>query len=93
MVSSSNCLTLMESCGKWNEDLFISTTMPSLEVGTVGGGTRLRGQKACLQLLGVHGSAMNSPGENASSLAEIVCASVLAGELSRIASLTHDSEK
>ena len=93
MSSSSSCLTHMETCGENNDDLLVICTMPSLMVGTVGGGTGLRGQKACLQLLGVHGAALNSPGENACSLAEIVCASVLAGELSRIASLVHDSEK
>ncbi|GCB67286.1 hypothetical protein scyTo_0010232, partial [Scyliorhinus torazame] len=30
-VSSSNCITLMESTGMCNEDLYISCTMPSIE--------------------------------------------------------------
>jgi hydroxymethylglutaryl-CoA reductase (NADPH) len=34
-------------------DLYISCTMPSIEVGTVGGGTHLPAQSACLDLLHV----------------------------------------
>lgn len=33
-----------------NGDLRVSCTMPSLEVGTVGGGTVLSAQKACLEV-------------------------------------------
>ena len=49
-VCSSNCLTLMEGTGDNNEDLFISVTMPTIEIGTVGGGTVLPAQAACLQV-------------------------------------------
>uniref|UniRef100_A0A8C7Z0E5 3-hydroxy-3-methylglutaryl coenzyme A reductase n=1 Tax=Oryzias sinensis TaxID=183150 RepID=A0A8C7Z0E5_9TELE len=37
-VGSSNCITLMEPSGPMGEDLYISCTMPSIELGTVGGG-------------------------------------------------------
>lgn len=37
-VTSSNCITIMEPCGERDEDLLISCTMPSVEIGTVGGG-------------------------------------------------------
>jgi len=47
VVESSNCLTWMECMG---EDLYISCTMPSLEVGTVGGGTFLDAQSTCLKV-------------------------------------------
>ncbi|KAF4098966.1 hypothetical protein G5714_020996 [Onychostoma macrolepis] len=86
-VGSSNCITLMECVGMDGEDLYVSCTMPSLELGTVGGGTGLPAQHACLQMLGVHGSSDLCPGENSRTLARIVCATVLAGELSLMAAL------
>uniref|UniRef100_A0A8C0IQC4 3-hydroxy-3-methylglutaryl-coenzyme A reductase n=1 Tax=Chelonoidis abingdonii TaxID=106734 RepID=A0A8C0IQC4_CHEAB len=86
-VGSSNCITLMESTGPTNEDLYISCTMPSVEIGTVGGGTNLLPQQACLQMLGVQGASQENPGENARQLAKIVCATVMAGELSLMAAL------
>uniref|UniRef100_A0A3Q3MMM3 3-hydroxy-3-methylglutaryl coenzyme A reductase n=1 Tax=Mastacembelus armatus TaxID=205130 RepID=A0A3Q3MMM3_9TELE len=86
-VGSSNCITLMEASGPAGEDLYISCTMPSIELGTVGGGTNLPPQQACLQMLGVQGASQDCPGENACQLAKIVCATVLAGELSLMAAL------
>lgn len=61
--------------------------MPSIEVGTIGGGTVLEPQSACLDLLGVRGAHPSHPGENARRLARIVAASVLAGELSLCSAL------
>lgn len=86
-VGSSNCITLMEPYGLDGEDLYVSCTMPSIEIGTVGGGTQLAGQSACLDIVGAKGPHPDSPGENASKLARIVCASVLAGEVSLLAAL------
>uniref|UniRef100_A0A8C4ITM0 3-hydroxy-3-methylglutaryl-coenzyme A reductase n=1 Tax=Dicentrarchus labrax TaxID=13489 RepID=A0A8C4ITM0_DICLA len=86
-VGSSNCITLMEASGPTGEDLYISCTMPSIELGTVGGGTNLPPQQACLQMLGVQGASQECPGENARQLARVVCATVLAGELSLMAAL------
>ncbi|ETE58948.1 3-hydroxy-3-methylglutaryl-coenzyme A reductase [Ophiophagus hannah] len=88
-ITSSNCITLMESTGPINEDLYISCTMPSIEIGTVGGGTNLLPQQACLQMLGVQGASADNPGENARQLAKIVCATVMAGELSLMAALAE----
>ena len=48
-------MTHAKLCGENDEDLYVSCTMPSLEVGTVGGGTTLSGQASCLSLLGVKG--------------------------------------
>src|SRR4051794_17603887 len=62
--------------------LNISVSMPSIEVGTIGGGTILEPQGAMLDLLGVRGAHQTDPGENARRLARIIAASVLAGELS-----------
>lgn len=84
-VESSNCLTMMEPHG---EDLLISVTMPSIEVGTVGGGTHLPAQNACLQMLGCDGPNYEKPGANAEQLARVVAGTVLAGELSLMSALT-----
>ncbi len=67
-------------------DLYISVTLPSLEVGTVGGGTRLPTQREALAILGCEGSG-DPPGTNAKKFAEIVAAAVLAGELNLLAAL------
>lgn len=40
----------MEPSGPDGQDLYISCTMPSIELGTVGGGTNLPPQQACLQV-------------------------------------------
>ena len=64
--------------------------MPAIEVGTVGGGTALQSQAACLNLLGVRGAAADSPGAHAQQLARVVCATVLCGELSLMAALSSN---
>lgn len=87
VVEGCNCMTLMETCGPDNEDLHISCTMPAIEVGTVGGGTILPTQGACLDMLGLRGAHPEKAGGNATQLARIVCATVLAGELSLMAAL------
>ena len=65
----------------------MSVTMPCIEVGTVGGGTALPAQSACLDMLGVRGPNREQPGQNAQQLARIICAAVMAGELSLCAAL------
>lgn len=59
-----------------NGDLYLSVTLPSLIVATYGGGTGLPTQKECLDLLGCYGKG------KANKLAEIVAATVLAGDIS-----------
>lgn len=71
----------------YNGNLQISVSMPSIEVGTIGGGTVLEPQSAMLDLLGVRGAHPTNPGDNARKLARIVCAGVLAGELSLCSAL------
>ncbi|KAH8920609.1 reductase [Atractiella rhizophila] len=85
-VESSNCMTLMEGING-GKDLLITCSMPSIEVGTVGGGTILGPQQAMLDLLGVRGSNDEMPGENARRLARVICAAVMAGELSLMSAL------
>ncbi|XP_024990755.1 3-hydroxy-3-methylglutaryl-coenzyme A reductase 3-like [Cynara cardunculus var. scolymus] len=86
-IESSHCITMMEAVND-GKDLHASVTMPSIEVGTVGGGTQLASQAACLNLLGVKGANKESAGSNARRLAKVVAAAVLAGELSLMAALT-----
>ncbi|MEM0444437.1 MAG: hydroxymethylglutaryl-CoA reductase (NADPH) [Nitrososphaerota archaeon] len=83
VVESSSCITMVEAV---EEGVYVSVTLPSLEVGTVGGGTWLPAQKAALDLMGVAGPG-DPPGTNALKLAEIVASTVLAGEVSLIAAL------
>lgn len=62
--------------------------MPSIEVGTVGGGTFLPAQSSCLDILKAKGPSPGNPGDNADRLARIICGTVLAGELSLMAALS-----
>jgi hydroxymethylglutaryl-CoA reductase (NADPH) len=72
-----------------DEGLYISVFLPSLEVGTVGGGTGLPTQREALALLGVAGPG-NPPGTNALKFAEIIAAAVLAGELNLLIALARN---
>ncbi|CAJ0548627.1 Ff.00g022400.m01.CDS01 [Fusarium sp. VM40] len=84
VVESANCITIMKNL---RGSLQISVSMPSLEVGTLGGGTILEPQSAMLDLLGVRGSHPTNPGDNSRRLARIIGAAVLAGELSLCSAL------
>ncbi|RYP49264.1 hypothetical protein DL768_004987 [Monosporascus sp. mg162] len=84
VVEGSNCITVMKNL---RGSLQISVSMPSIEVGTIGGGTILEPQGAMLDLLGVRGPHPTTPGENSQRLARIVAAAVLAGELSLASAL------
>lgn len=86
VVESASCMTIMEPEND-GKDLYVSVNMPSLEVGTVGGGTNLQSQSACLKMLNVKGASDRNPGENAETLAKIIASTVLAGELSLMAAL------
>jgi hydroxymethylglutaryl-CoA reductase (NADPH) len=59
-----------------NGDFYASVTLPSLIVATYGGGTGLATQRESLELLGCYGTG------KVRKLAEIMAATVLAGELS-----------
>jgi len=59
-----------------DNELYWSMTLPSLIVGTYGGGTGLATQRECLEMLDCYGSG------KANNLAEICAATVLAGETS-----------
>ncbi|HXD33073.1 MAG TPA: hydroxymethylglutaryl-CoA reductase [Pyrinomonadaceae bacterium] len=65
-------------------DLYASVTLPSLTVGTVGGGTGLGTGSECLEMLGCSGSG------GSIRFAEIVGATLLAGELSMGSAIASD---
>jgi hydroxymethylglutaryl-CoA reductase (NADPH) len=62
-------------------DLYVAVTLPNLIVGTVGGGTGLPSQQACLDILGLAG-----PG-HARALAEVTACLCLAGEISIVGAI------
>lgn len=88
VVASSSCLTFMEAIND-GADLYVSCTMPSIECGTVGGGTGLAPQRACLEMLIAPSTTPRTPGEDAARLARILASVVMAGEVSLLASLTE----
>ncbi len=75
VVEGSMCMT---TCENVDGDLYIAVRMPSVEIGTVGGGTRLPTQIAALQMIDCLGEG------KARKLGEIVAVTVLAGELSTL---------
>jgi len=83
VVEGSNAITTVEDRG---DELYASVNLASLEVGTVGGGTKLPTQREALDVLGVRGGG-DPAGSNADALAEIIAAGALAGELSLLAAL------
>ena len=83
VVEGSNAITTIEDRG---DSLYASVSIASLEVGTVGGGTKLPTQAEALDVLGVRGGG-DPAGSNADELAEIITVGALAGELSLLAAL------
>lgn len=75
---SMNVTTVEED----EKGVYISVYLPDLVVGIVGGGTGLATQSEALSILRV---------KNSQELAEVIGASVLAGELSLLASLAENS--
>ncbi len=84
VVEGANAITTAETTPEG--DLYCSVSLASLEVGTVGGGTRLPTQAAGLEILGVRGGG-DPAGGNADALAEAIAVGALAGELSLLAAL------
>jgi hydroxymethylglutaryl-CoA reductase (NADPH) len=69
------------------EGVEISLVMPSIVCGTIGGGTHLPTPKNGLAMLGLMPDVDN-PGHSSLAFAEIIMATVLAGELSLLAALS-----
>src|SRR6056297_3197039 len=83
VVEGSNAITTVEVR---DDGLYASVNLASLEVGTVGGGTKLPTQREALDVLGVRGGG-DPAGANADALAEIIAAGALAGEINLLAAL------
>ena len=88
IVESSSGFTVVDA--KEN-GLYCSLTLPSLEVGTVGGGTGFGTAKECLEMIQCAGSGKKG-GENAKKFAEIICAAALAQDLNLLCTLARDFE-
>jgi hydroxymethylglutaryl-CoA reductase (NADPH) len=84
VVEGANAITTAEATPEG--DLYLSVSLASLEVGTVGGGTKLPTQAAGLDILGVRGGG-DPAGSNGDALAEAIAVGALAGELSLLAAL------
>ncbi|MCX6689586.1 MAG: hydroxymethylglutaryl-CoA reductase (NADPH) [Methanoregula sp.] len=82
-IDGATCMTTIDLAPT---GAYVAVTLPSLPVGTVGGGTGVGTQQECLKMLGVAGGG-DPPGANAKKLAEIIATGVLAGELSLIGAL------
>jgi len=65
-------------------DLYISVKLPNILIGTVGGGTALGTQRECLEIIGCHGKGKSK------KFAEIIAATLLAGEIGICAGITSD---
>jgi hydroxymethylglutaryl-CoA reductase (NADPH) len=83
VVEGANAITTVEVR---DEGLYAGVSLASLEVGTVGGGTKLPTQSEGLDVLGVRGGG-DPAGENADALAECIAVGALAGELSLLSAL------
>lgn len=84
VVEGANAITTAEVTD--GGDLYVSVSLASLEVGTVGGGTKLPTQAEGLEVLGVRGGG-DPAGANADALAEAIATGALAGELSLLSAL------
>lgn len=83
VVEGSSCITTVD---RQEGGVYVAVTLPAVQVGTVGGGTGIDTQAACLRMLGVAGGG-DPPGANSKKFAEIIGAGVLAGELSLLGAL------
>ena len=75
VVEASETMTVCEDV---DGNLYISVRMPAVEIGTVGGGTKLPAQSEALSMIDCKGAG------KALKFAELVAVTVLAGELSTL---------
>ncbi len=67
-----------------DDNLYVSLLMPSIEVGTYGGGTKRETQKEALDLMGLYGDK-DAEGKTRLAFAEVVAATCLTGEINLLA--------
>ena len=84
-ISSSHvCRSVCKAINN-NDDLLVEVEIPNLLIATVGGGTGLGTQKECLEILDCYGSG------KVDKFAEIIAATVLAGEYTTAAAVINGS--
>jgi len=84
MSSSHVCKSIGKAVNN-NKDFLVEVLLPNLLVATVGGGTGLGTQRECLEIMGCFGSG------KADKLAEIIAATVLAGEFPTAAAVVNET--
>ncbi|MEM4397124.1 MAG: hydroxymethylglutaryl-CoA reductase [Candidatus Woesearchaeota archaeon] len=101
VVEGSLGFTTIEKINKKINDkkfngINVSVTLNSMQIGTIGGGTKLKTQQECLSILGCNPNIEKK--NSALKLAEIIASAVLAGEISLLGALAkkelgkaHDS--
>uniref|UniRef100_A0A0A9YZG2 3-hydroxy-3-methylglutaryl-coenzyme A reductase n=1 Tax=Lygus hesperus TaxID=30085 RepID=A0A0A9YZG2_LYGHE len=98
VVESSHCLTQIQRLTSTvdrkgtTDSLYCSVTLPCIEVGTVGGGTGLAPQNACIQMIlqQYRNAGANGQLSDSQILASVLAATVLAGEVNLIAALSSN---
>ena len=81
IVNGSTGWSILEETD--DNGIFVSITIPNLLIGTVGGGTNIGTQREALDILGCYGA------EKSNKFAEIIAATIFAGELSLGAAMVH----
>ena len=84
-ISSSHVCHSVGKAVNNKQDFLVEVELPNLLVATVGGGTGLGTQKECLELIGCFGSG------KADKFAEIIAATVLAGEFTTAAAVVNQT--
>ena len=84
-ISSSHVCRSVGKAVNNKQDYLVEVMLPNLLVATVGGGTGLGTQKECLEIMGCFGSG------KADKFAEIIAASVLAGEVTTASAVVNET--
>jgi hydroxymethylglutaryl-CoA reductase (NADPH) len=85
LADLSSCHVCWSNSEIIGEELYWEINLPNLLVGTVGGGTVLATQSECLSIMGCLGSGC------ADKFAELIAATVLAGEFPTAAAVVNKS--
>jgi hydroxymethylglutaryl-CoA reductase (NADPH) len=88
VVESSSGFTIIEHD---DDDVLVSVTMPSIMIGTIGGGTSLPHQKTLLELCLKNIDDDNQINNKTLGFAEIIASVVLAGELNLHAAIASNN--
>ena len=82
-VSSSHVCRFKVELVNFAQEIYWEMDLPNLLVATVGGGTGLRTQRECLEIMGCYGA------KKADKLAEIIAATILSGEFTTAAAVIN----